>query len=269
MRAQLQGADRRGARLPHPEDGRPQGPAHPSPSRGPGARPHLPVHARLLCRVAHARGVARADLRRRGSGRQAHPRSGRPRPALRRPQKNAHARAPTAPPSTASAPSSRNSPPSSATPAAFPAAPTRTFTILTTPNALQRRAPNSSTQSSRRQKANRQNPAKHCRHCNTARSSKRNFSLAAAAADIEDTSVAFATFLQASSRRARAFSDREHYRAQGPSGRPDPRNVDLVASHQRGVAELEARLDDAQRDLLNPGASETGERASCRALPAD
>ena len=37
-------------------------------ARRPRPRPHLPVHARLLRRVAHARGVARADVRRRGAG---------------------------------------------------------------------------------------------------------------------------------------------------------------------------------------------------------
>ena len=41
-----------------------------------GARAHLPVHAGLLRRVAHARGLARTDVRRHRSGGQGHARSG-------------------------------------------------------------------------------------------------------------------------------------------------------------------------------------------------
>jgi hypothetical protein len=64
VRAQLQGAGQRRARVPLAQDHRPQGTPHPSsPSRS-GARAHLAVHARLLRRVAHARGLARADVRR-------------------------------------------------------------------------------------------------------------------------------------------------------------------------------------------------------------
>ena len=50
---------------------------------GARARAHLPVHARLLCRVAHARGVARVDVCRRGPGAQKASRSGRRRRAIR------------------------------------------------------------------------------------------------------------------------------------------------------------------------------------------
>ena len=72
VRAQLQGAGQRRARVPLAQDGRPEGAPDPPPHRRSGARAHLPVHARLLRRVAHARGLARADVRRR--------RISRPRP---------------------------------------------------------------------------------------------------------------------------------------------------------------------------------------------
>jgi hypothetical protein len=42
----------------------PESASDPPSARGSCARPHLPVHARLLCRVAHARGLAVAALRR-------------------------------------------------------------------------------------------------------------------------------------------------------------------------------------------------------------
>src|SRR5437867_3017926 len=76
LRAQLQVTGRGRAGLPLDEDHRSEDPAHSPPSRRPGQKPHLPLHARLLRRVAHARGLASVALRRRGSTRQDHPRSG-------------------------------------------------------------------------------------------------------------------------------------------------------------------------------------------------
>ena len=64
LRAQLQVAGQRRARVPLAQDDRPEGAPDPPPHRRSGARAHLPVHARLLRRVAHARGLARADVRR-------------------------------------------------------------------------------------------------------------------------------------------------------------------------------------------------------------
>ena len=83
LRAQLQGAGQRRARLPLAQDGRPEGAPDPPPHRRSGARAHLPVHARLLRRVAHARGLARADVRRHRPTGQGHARSGGAGPALR------------------------------------------------------------------------------------------------------------------------------------------------------------------------------------------
>ena len=54
LRAQLQVAGQRRARLPLAQDHRPEGAPDPPPHRRSGARAHLPVHARLLRRVAHA-----------------------------------------------------------------------------------------------------------------------------------------------------------------------------------------------------------------------
>ena len=44
------------------QDHRSEGAAHPSPRGGARARAHLPVHAGLLCRVAHERGLAAVTL---------------------------------------------------------------------------------------------------------------------------------------------------------------------------------------------------------------
>ena len=56
--AQLQGAHPSRAGVPFLENRGPEDPPHPSPTREPRPRPHLPVHAELLRRVAHARGLA-------------------------------------------------------------------------------------------------------------------------------------------------------------------------------------------------------------------
>ena len=65
--AQLQVLGRGGARLSLLEDHRSEGAPH-SPSAGRSrARAHLRVHARLLRRVAHARGLAQHSVRRRRS----------------------------------------------------------------------------------------------------------------------------------------------------------------------------------------------------------
>ena len=45
----------RGARIPFARDGEPPGSPHPPSRRGPGPRPLLSLHARLLRRMAHAR----------------------------------------------------------------------------------------------------------------------------------------------------------------------------------------------------------------------
>jgi len=54
VRASLQVAGPGGARLPFAQDRRSEGASHPSPPGRSGAGPHLPVHAGLLRRVAHA-----------------------------------------------------------------------------------------------------------------------------------------------------------------------------------------------------------------------
>ena len=64
----LQGAREPRARVPLAEDRGPESRSDPPSARGSHARPHLPVHARLLCRVAHARGLGAAAVRRRKSG---------------------------------------------------------------------------------------------------------------------------------------------------------------------------------------------------------
>ena len=76
VRAQLQVAGQRRAGVPLAQDDRPEGAPDPPPHRRPGARAHLLVHARLLRRMAHARGLARADVRRHRPARQGHARSG-------------------------------------------------------------------------------------------------------------------------------------------------------------------------------------------------
>jgi hypothetical protein len=64
--AQLQSARRSRAGVPLDENHRSAYPSDPPPSGGPRTGAHLPVHARLLCRMAHARGVARVDVCGRG-----------------------------------------------------------------------------------------------------------------------------------------------------------------------------------------------------------
>ncbi len=123
LRAQLQGAGPRRARVSLAQDGRPEGAPDPPPHRRSGARAHLPVHARLLRRVAHARGLARADVRRHRPGGQGDARSGGAGQAL---ASGAGQGAPatrwtTARPRTASRPCWPNWPPSCATPATRPA----------------------------------------------------------------------------------------------------------------------------------------------------
>ena len=79
---QLQTACQRRARLPLPQERGPDGPTHPTSSQGPGPRPHLPVHARLLRPVAHDRSLAPVALRRRGPGGQSNTGPGGTRQAL-------------------------------------------------------------------------------------------------------------------------------------------------------------------------------------------
>src|ERR1700694_947231 len=76
LRARPQGAGQRRARVSLAQDDRPEGAPDPPPHGRSGARAHLPVHARLLRRVAHARGLARADVRRHRSSGQGHARPG-------------------------------------------------------------------------------------------------------------------------------------------------------------------------------------------------
>src|SRR3990172_5361696 len=84
-RAGLQGSGQGGAGLPLPQDGGSPRPAPPPPPPGAGACACLPVHARLLRRVAPAAGVGSAALRRgRPAPRRAAPGLARPaRGALR------------------------------------------------------------------------------------------------------------------------------------------------------------------------------------------
>ena len=81
--AQLQSARGSRARVPLDENHRPAHPSYPPSSGGTSSRAYLPVHARLLRRVAHARGMARADVCRRGPRAQKASRSGRCRRAIR------------------------------------------------------------------------------------------------------------------------------------------------------------------------------------------
>jgi hypothetical protein len=73
--------------------------------------------------------------------------------------------------------------------------------------------------------------------------------LLAALANAKDTSPSFGLLQEAQGRWARAHSDLEQYRSRGPSGQPDLRNVDMAASFARGVAELEQRVADADREV--------------------
>ena len=81
--AQLQSARTSRAGVPFDENHRFAYPPHPPSSGRPRACAHLPVHACLLCRVAHARGVARVDVCRRGPGAQKTSRPGRRGRAIR------------------------------------------------------------------------------------------------------------------------------------------------------------------------------------------
>ena len=73
LRAPLQVTGSSRAGLPLAEDHRSEDPADSPSSRRSRQKPHLSLHARLLRRVAHARGLAPLALRRRGSTRQSHP----------------------------------------------------------------------------------------------------------------------------------------------------------------------------------------------------
>ena len=68
-RARLQAPERRGARLPKPQDRGSQGAAGLSPHRRAGARARVAVHAGVLRGMAHARGAGAIAVRRRGPGR--------------------------------------------------------------------------------------------------------------------------------------------------------------------------------------------------------
>ena len=68
-RARLQGIERRRARVPQPQDGGPESAPDLSLRWRPRARPRLPVHARLLCRMAHAPTAQTVAVRRRGARR--------------------------------------------------------------------------------------------------------------------------------------------------------------------------------------------------------
>ena len=75
-RARLQGIERGRARVPQPQDRGPEGAAHLSLRRLAGACARVVVHARLLCRVAHATAAQAVAVRRRGA------RSGRGRTGI-------------------------------------------------------------------------------------------------------------------------------------------------------------------------------------------
>ena len=123
---------------------RPEGAPDPPPHRRSGARAHLPVHARLLRRVAHARGLARADVRRHGPAGQGHARSRRTGHALqgRAGQGSPATRLDDGTPvhsfSTLMAELATIVRNTCRTPSAGPDAPT--FEVLTTPNPKQQRA---------------------------------------------------------------------------------------------------------------------------------
>ena len=68
-RARLQGIERRRARVPQPQNGGPESAPDLSLRWRARARPRLPVHARLLCRMAHAPTAQTVAVRRRGARR--------------------------------------------------------------------------------------------------------------------------------------------------------------------------------------------------------
>ncbi len=71
--------------------------------------------------------------------------------------------------------------------------------------------------------------------------------LVAALRNTIDSSPAFSLLQDAQGRWARANADLEDFRSRGPVGRKD--NPDVVGSFNRGVAELEARLAEADREV--------------------
>src|SRR6202140_2475728 len=77
------GVRQRRAGLPLAQDHRPEGAPDPPPQGRSGARAHLLVHARLLRRVAPARGLARVDVRRYRAASQGHARPRGASPAIR------------------------------------------------------------------------------------------------------------------------------------------------------------------------------------------
>ena len=133
-----------GARLSLPEDGRPARPPDPPLAGGSRPRPRVPVHARLLRRMAHARAPRPDALRRRRQrGRRGPARQPRRQGATlaRRPRQERHrTHRRRRSPSTASRACSPISRPSRATPSSPPIAPDRPFTILTRPTPIQQKA---------------------------------------------------------------------------------------------------------------------------------
>jgi hypothetical protein len=71
--------------------------------------------------------------------------------------------------------------------------------------------------------------------------------LVAALRNAIDSSPAFSLLQGAQGRWARANADLHDFRSRGPVGRKD--NPDVTASFERGVAELEARLAEADREV--------------------
>ena len=70
-----------------------------------------------------------------------------------------------------------------------------------------------------------------------------------ALANANDTSPAFRLLQQAHGRWSRARSDLETFQKRGASGVATERNPDVTASFQREVAELEARVGAADREV--------------------
>ena len=64
-----------------------------------------------------------------------------------------------------------------------------------------------------------------------------------------DSSPPFSLLQDAQGRWARARAQLEDFQSRGPTGRRDARNADLTANFERGVAELEARLVEADREV--------------------
>jgi hypothetical protein len=81
-----------------------------------------------------------------------------------------------------------------------------------------------------------------------------------------DSSPAFSLLQDAQGRWARARADLEDFQTRGPVGRRDVRNPDLNAAFQRGVAELEARLAEADREVKRIDALQRQSAAQRRTL---